>query len=62
MNAPAVASSGHVKVLRKCHVTITTRHGPTTYVGLFQSTCDAVLDAIDRMGLVPCKVRVEALL
>lgn len=45
--------------LVKCRVAVKTEDGETTYDGLFPSTCDAVIDAQNRVGLRPCKVSVK---
>ena len=47
--------------LVKCRVAVKTEDGETTYDGLFPSTCDAVIDAQNRVGPRPCKVSVRAL-
>ena len=47
--------------LVRCLVTVQTEDGRQTYDGLFPSTCDAVIDAQNRVGLRPCKVSVKAL-
>ena len=47
--------------LIKCRVTITTADGAQTYDGLFTTTCDAVIDAQERIGLRPGKVSVKAI-
>ena len=57
MSAPSDNESRQVK----CRVAIKTEDGETTYDGLFPSTCDAVIDAQNRVGLRPCKVSVKAL-
>ncbi|WP_287496885.1 hypothetical protein [Pandoraea sp. CB10b_02] len=44
----------------KCRVTAKTEDGEQTYDGLFPSTCDAVIDAAERVGL-PCKVSARAI-
>lgn len=44
----------------KCRVTVKTEDGEQTYDGLFPSTCDAVIDAQQRVGLRPCKVSARA--
>lgn len=46
--------------LVKCRVSVKTEEGQQTYDGLFPSTCDAVIDAHQRIGK-PCKVSVKAL-
>lgn len=43
----------------KCRVTVKTEDGEQTYDGLFPSTCDAVIDAQQRVGK-PCKVSARA--
>lgn len=45
----------------KCRVTLTTADGAQTYDGLFPTTCDAVIDALTRIGLRPAKVSVKAM-
>jgi hypothetical protein len=47
--------------LVKCRVSIKTEDGDTTYDVLFPSTCDALIDAQARVGMIPCKVSVKAL-
>lgn len=47
----ADAAKRPVKLI-KCQVTVKTSDGAQhSYGGLFQSTCDAVMDAFDRFGL-----------
>lgn len=50
-----------VNQLIKCRVTLTTADGAQTYDGLFPTTCDAVIDALTRIGLRPAKVSVKAM-
>jgi hypothetical protein len=50
---------GSASRLVKCRVEIKTEDGEQTYDGLFHSTCDAVIDAQNRVGMRPCKVSVK---
>lgn len=45
----------------KCRVSVKTEDGESTYDGIFPSTCDAVIDAQQRLGGNLRKVSVEAL-
>lgn len=54
----ADAAKRPVKLI-KCQVTVKTEDGAQhSYGGLFPSTCDAVIDAIERFGIA--KVSAEA--
>ena len=45
----------------KCRVSIKTESGDSTYEGVFPSTCDAVINAQESIGMRPCKISVEVL-
>ncbi len=36
--------------MKKCEVTVIQENGTITYIGLFKSTMDAILDAMDRFN------------
>lgn len=43
----------------KCRVAVKTEDSETIYDGLFPLTCDAVIDAQNRVGLRSCRVSVK---
>ena len=44
----------------RCRVTIRCAAGRISYFGLFASTVDAVIDAQERAGAVPCAISARA--
>jgi hypothetical protein len=59
-NFAAIPQRGAAARLVKCQVTVKTKDGEQTYVGMFPSTCDAVIDAAERVSQ-PCTVSARVL-